>query len=102
MYGAIYGPDKIRPAGALAALGLGALFDLGHTLDLMAYQLLADPAMPLVLPAPARPSFPAATADNGVVHLAWVESPDAVAGYHVYRTADLGQPYARVTATPQR
>jgi fibronectin type 3 domain-containing protein len=57
--------------------------------------------MPLILPAPAPPSSPAAAADNGVVHLSWMESPDAVAGYHVYRTADAGQPYARVTGSPQ-
>jgi len=89
MYGALFGPDKIRGIGTLAAVGLGELFQNGHTLDMLAYELLGDPAMKLVLPAPAPASDPSANGDNGVVHLSWTASEDAVAGYFVYRTLNL-------------
>lgn len=100
IYEAVFGRDKIRIAGTLAAVGLSELFRNGHTLDVMAYELLGDPALQLLLPAPAPPGDLSAIEDNGVVHLTWTVSDDVVAGYSVYRSLDPAQPYTRITPSP--
>jgi hypothetical protein len=101
IYGAMFGPPKTRTAGELAALGLLALDGQGSRLDLLGYELLADPALRLTLPAPAAPADLAAVGDNGVVHLSWTASTDPVAGYRIYRSEAPDTGYAPVTPGPE-
>ncbi|MCX5757586.1 MAG: fibronectin type III domain-containing protein, partial [Candidatus Hydrogenedentes bacterium] len=58
--------------------------------------LMGDPTLRLQYVAP--PSAPTATAAGGNVDLAWTASPDAgILGYHVYRSADPGGPFTRLS-----
>jgi Peptidase family C25/Fibronectin type III domain len=100
IYGAMFGADKVRRVGQVAAAGMGALYALGHTLDLIAYQLVGDPATKLSLPAPSPPTDPSVVGGNGVVGIAWTQSVDAVVGYRVYRTENLLVPYTLVATAP--
>ncbi|MEW6302594.1 MAG: Ig-like domain-containing protein [Verrucomicrobiota bacterium] len=62
------------------------------------FALMGDPTLrlhPVAPPAELRSDIVA----NGV-RLSWSASPDAVAGYHVYRAADPLGPFARLTASP--
>jgi hypothetical protein len=99
IYGALFGPDKVRDAGVLNGLWQGELFALGFTKDLLAYELLSDPALRLILPAPAPPANLVAVEDNGVVHLSW-DAGGPASGYDIYRTSNLAQPYTRITGSP--
>jgi hypothetical protein len=60
--------------------------------------LLGDPTLRLESVAP--PSQLKALSTNGAVALSWSPSPDAVLGYHVYRSASPGGPFTRLTDSP--
>ncbi len=60
--------------------------------------LLGDPTLRLDQVAP--PSGLAAHPDRGAAMLSWAASPDANAGYHVYRASLPQGPFTRVTSAP--
>jgi hypothetical protein len=60
--------------------------------------LLGDPTLRQQIVAPPRNV--SAAASGAGVSLSWNASPDAVAGYHVYRGTQADGPFARVTPTP--
>ncbi|MCC7509894.1 MAG: immunoglobulin domain-containing protein [Planctomycetes bacterium] len=60
--------------------------------------LMGDPTLRLHYVAPA--TAPAAVQAGTSVQLSWTGSTDVVTGYHVYRAAALGGPYARLTTAP--
>ena len=60
--------------------------------------LLGDPTLRLQVVAP--PSGLRAGTGGGSPALTWTTSPDATAGYHVYRATDEAGPFTRVTTSP--
>ncbi len=60
--------------------------------------LLGDPTLRLQVAAPAASL--AVAPGGGAPALSWAASPDAAAGYHVYRGTNAGGPFARITASP--
>ena len=60
--------------------------------------LLGDPTLRLYAVKPV-PSVAAAGGPDGVA-VSWTASPDEVAGYHVYRSAEAAGPFARISADP--
>ena len=60
--------------------------------------LMGDPALRMDPVSPAAALT--ATADGGGVHLNWSASPDAVLGYHVYRSDSPGAPFLRLNGSP--
>ena len=61
-------------------------------------ELLGDPTLRMEPVAPV--SGVNGGENGGVVGLNWFASSDAVAGYHVYRSASISGPYTRLTTTP--
>ena len=59
--------------------------------------LMGDPT--LRLDPITRPGSLSASALNGSVTLAWTGSPDATAGYHVFRATNAGGPFTRLTTS---
>jgi hypothetical protein len=59
--------------------------------------LMGDPTLRMEPIAP--PSALSASSANGIVTLNWVASPDATAGYHVYRSAAANGPFTRVSGS---
>lgn len=59
--------------------------------------LLGDPTLRMHVVAP--PSDLRATGNGGAPTLAWTASPDATAGYHVYRATAASGPFLRVTGS---
>ncbi|MCX5757802.1 MAG: fibronectin type III domain-containing protein [Candidatus Hydrogenedentes bacterium] len=84
-------------------IGYGARLATTDSLYYMSYgarevhiALMGDPTLRLQYVAP--PSAPTATAAGGNVDLAWTASPDTgILGYHVYRSADPGGPFTRLS-----
>jgi hypothetical protein len=62
--------------------------------------LLGDPTLRVDQVAP--PMNLTATIGGSSVRLNWQASPDATAGYHVYRSGTTNSPFTRLTATPVR
>lgn len=62
--------------------------------------LLGDPTLRMQVVAP--PSNLAAAGGGGPPALTWAASPDAGAGYHIYRATSDAGPYTRVTGSPVR
>jgi hypothetical protein len=60
--------------------------------------LLGDPTLRLYPVAP--PTRATVQAANGDAVVDWQASPDAVAGYHLYRAAEAGGPFTRLTDAP--
>jgi hypothetical protein len=59
--------------------------------------LMGDPTLRMEPIAP--PSALSASSANGIITLNWVASPDATAGYHVYRSAAASGPFTRVSGS---
>jgi hypothetical protein len=62
--------------------------------------LLGDPTLRVDQVAPPRNLM--ASLAGGAVRLGWQASPDASAGYHVYRSAATNSPFTRLTTNPIR
>lgn len=60
--------------------------------------LLGDPTLRLLVVAP--PSSLQVAPGGGSPALSWAASPDASAGYHVYRATEEAGPFTRVTISP--
>ncbi|MCZ6832435.1 MAG: C25 family cysteine peptidase [Acidobacteria bacterium] len=73
----LLGDERDRLLGELNLALRLAFSDAGAITDLRSFAFLGDPATRLVLPDPAPPGVPVATAGDGVVDLTWTAGPDA-------------------------
>ncbi|HEV8337327.1 MAG TPA: C25 family cysteine peptidase [Candidatus Polarisedimenticolia bacterium] len=101
LFGDLFAEQKIRELGTLTHRARDVLFQLGAIVDMQAYAYLGDPALSLVLPAPAPPTSFAAAAGNAKVDLSWSASADpSAAGTQIYRALAPDQPYTKVNPAP--
>ncbi len=94
VFNEVFGPRKERMTGEIAMALREEMDAVGDVVDLRSYALLADPAMKLVMPAPAPPANVTATAGDRQVALLW--SSAGAASYSVYRSTSAAIGYVRV------
>ena len=94
-FGEAYGPTKTRNLGSLLLSIQLAFGEANDLIDLRSFNLVGDPAVNLVIPAPAPPSSVSATGGNNQVTVTWSAAPGA-SKYSVYQATSPGGPYVRV------
>lgn len=100
-YGSLYGKHKVRIAGALDLAVRKTIFDLNARDEGRGYVLEADPALKLVVPAPAAPQLTQVEqAGSGALRVGWTSVLGAVK-YRLYRSSYWSGGYTLVKETNQ-
>ena len=89
--------ETIGFAARVTQNNAGSLYSANYGTNWVHIALMGDPTLRLH-PVPHR--LPSSLSSNRTagIDLAWTPSPDAVAGYHVYRSASAAGPFTRLTA----
>lgn len=94
-FGEAYGRKKIRNVGKLLSAIQLVFQTAGDTVALQGYTLVADPALNLIIPAPAPPTNVVATPGNHQVTVTWTASPQA-SKYNVYQSTAADGTYTLI------